>query len=148
MENCFVFGIEDYKSATILFCDNGGALDVFTDLYEAAQIDGATKRQAFFHITIPYILFVTTPYLITSFIGNITSFNVIFLLTNGGPVAPGGWQAGETDLLVTWLYKLTIEQSDYNIGAVVSILTFIITATATLLSYRRSKAFKEEDAFQ
>jgi len=126
---------------------SGILMNVPTDLYEAAQIDGATKRQAFFHITIPYILFITTPYLITSFIGNITSFNVIFLLTNGGPVVPG-WQAGETDLLVTWLYKLTIEQSDYNIGAVVSILTFIITATATLLSYRRSKAFKEEDAFQ
>ncbi|MDY0023900.1 MAG: sugar ABC transporter permease [Candidatus Izemoplasmatales bacterium] len=126
---------------------SGILMNVPSDLYEAAQIDGATKRQAFFHITIPYILFVTTPYLITSFIGNITSFNVIFLLTNGGPVVPG-WQAGETDLLVTWLYKLTIEQSDYNIGAVVSILTFIITATATLLSYRRSKAFKEEDAFQ
>jgi hypothetical protein len=56
-------------------------MNVPSELYEAAQIDGATKRQAFFNITIPYIIFVTTPYLITSFIGNITSFNVIFLLT-------------------------------------------------------------------
>lgn len=127
---------------------SGILMNVPTELYEAAQIDGATKRQAFFNITIPYIIFVTTPYLITSFIGNITSFNVIFLLTNGGPKVSGGWQAGETDLLVTWLYKLTIEQKDYNLGAVIAIFTFIITATATLLTYRRSKAFKEEDAFQ
>jgi arabinogalactan oligomer/maltooligosaccharide transport system permease protein len=126
---------------------SGILMNVPTELYEAAQIDGATKRQAFFNITIPYILFVTTPYLITSFIGNITSFNVIYLLTGGGPGVPG-YKAGETDLLVTWLYKLTIDESEYNIGSVIAILTFIITASATLISYRRSKSFKEEDAFQ
>jgi arabinogalactan oligomer/maltooligosaccharide transport system permease protein len=126
---------------------SGILMNVPTELYEAAQIDGATKRQAFFNITIPYILFVTTPYLITSFIGNITSFNVIYLLTGGAPVVPG-YKAGETDLLVTWLYKLTIDESEYNIGSVIAIMTFIITATATLISYRRSKSYKEEDAFQ
>jgi len=126
---------------------SGILMNVPTELYEAAQIDGASKRQAFFNITIPYILFITTPYLITSFIGNITSFNVIYLLTGGAPGVPG-YKAGETDLLVTWLYKLTIDESEYNIGSVIAIITFIITATATLLSYRRSKAYKEEDAFQ
>lgn len=126
---------------------SGILMNVPNDLYEAAQIDGATKRQAFFHITVPYIIFITTPYLITSFIGNITNFNVIFLLTGGAPTV-SGYIAGETDLLITWLYKLTIDQSDYNIGSVVGILTFIITATATFFTYRRSKAFKEEDAFQ
>lgn len=126
---------------------SGILMNVPTELYEAAQIDGATKRQAFRHITIPYIVFITTPYLITSFIGNITNFNVIFLLSGGAPNVPG-YIAGETDLLITWLYKLTIDQNDYNLGSVVGILTFIITATATLLTYTRSKSFKEEDAFQ
>lgn len=126
---------------------SGILMNVPKDLYEAAQIDGATKRQAFMHITVPYIVFVTTPYLITSFIGNITNFNVIFLLTGGSPTV-SGYIAGETDLLITWLYKLTIDQRDYNLGSVVGILTFMITATATLFSYRRSKSFKEEDAFQ
>lgn len=126
---------------------SGILMNVPKDLYEAAQIDGANKRQAFFNITVPYILFVTAPYLITSFIGNITSFNVIYLLTGGGPVVPG-YIAGETDLLVTWLYKLTIDQAEYNVGSVIAIMTFIITATATLFSYRRSKSYKEEDAFQ
>lgn len=126
---------------------SGILMNVPKELYEAAQIDGATKRQAFFHITLPYIIFVTTPYLITSFIGNITNFNVIFLLTGGAPTVPG-YIAGETDLLITWLYKLTIDQNDFNLGSVVGIFTFLITATATLLTYTRSKSFKEEDAFQ
>ena len=123
-------------------------MNIPKDLYEAAVIDGANRRQVFFKITLPYIVFVTTPYLISSFVGNITSFNVIYLLTGGGPAVPGGYIAGRTDLLVTWLYKLTIDNGDYNLGSVIGILTFLITATGTLLTYRRSKAFKEEDAFQ
>ncbi|MFP4478323.1 MAG: carbohydrate ABC transporter permease [Candidatus Izemoplasmatales bacterium] len=126
---------------------SGILMNVPKDTYEAAQIDGATKYQAFRHITVPYIVFVTTPYLITSFIGNITSFNIIYLLTGGAPSVPGSY-AGQTDLLVTWLFKLTIEQSDYNVGSVIAIFTFIITASATLLTYRHSKAYKEEDTFQ
>ncbi len=127
---------------------SGILMNIPTDLYEAAQIDGATKRQAFISITIPYIIFVTTPYLITSFVGNITSFNIIYLLTGGGPTVGGGYKAGSTDLLVTWLYKLTIDENEYNMGSVIGIFTFLITATGTLLSYRKSKAYKEEEAFQ
>lgn len=126
---------------------SGILMNVPQDLFEAAKIDGATNRQTFFHVTLPYIVFVTTPYLITSFIGNITSFNIIYLLTGGAP-ANLGFIAGETDLLVTWLYKLTIEQAEYNLGSVVAIFTFILTATGTLLAYRNSKAFKEEETFQ
>lgn len=126
---------------------SGILMNVPQDLFEAAKIDGATNRQIFFHVTLPYIIFVTTPYLITSFIGNITSFNIIYLLTGGAPANPG-FIAGGTDLLVTWLYKLTIDQNEYNLGSVVAIFTFILTATGTLLAYRNSKAFKEEDTFQ
>ena len=126
---------------------SGILMNVPKDTYEAAMIDGASKFQAFRNITVPYIIFITTPYLITSFIGNITSFNIIFLLTGGDPNVPGS-VAGQTDLLVTWLYSLTIEEGDVNIGSVIAIFTFIITASATLLTYRRSKAYKEEDTFQ
>ncbi len=125
---------------------SGILMNVPKDTYEAAQIDGASKFQAFKNITVPYIVFITTPYLITSFIGNITSFNIIYLLTGGGPRGEG--YAGGTDLLVTWLFKMTIDQKDYNVGSVIAIFTFIITASATLLTYRRSKAYKEEDTFQ
>lgn len=126
---------------------SGILMNIPSDLYEAATIDGANKNQMFFNITLPYIFFVTTPYLISSFVGNINSFNVIFLLTGGGPKV-GLFEAGGTDLLVTWLYKLTIEQYDYNLGAVIGIFTFIITSTITLITYRRSKAYNEEDTFQ
>ena len=127
---------------------SGILMNIPKDLYEAATIDGANKWQMFRKITLPYIIFVTTPYLISSFIGNITSFNTIFLTTQGGPGIPGSIKAGHTDLLVTWLYKLTMEDSKYNAGSIIGILTFIITAFITLVCYRNSKAYKEEDTFQ
>ncbi len=118
------------------------------DLYEAAKIDGASAPVIFRKITLPYMLFVMTPNLITSFTGNINNFNVIFLLSGGGPDSLEYYYAGKTDLLVTWLYKLTITQKDYNLGAVIGILVFIILATLSLLTYHRTGAYKDEGAFQ
>lgn len=126
---------------------SGILMNIPTDLYEAARVDGASRSKMFFKITLPYVIFVTTPYLISSFIGNINSFNTIFLLTGGAPEVTG-YKAGGTDLLVTWLYKLTIDNGEYNTGAVIGIITFAITATITLITYRRSRAYKEEDTFQ
>ena len=127
---------------------SGILMNIPKDLYEAATIDGANKWQMFRKITLPYVIFVTTPYLISSFIGNMTSFNTIFLTTGGGPGIPGSLKAGHTDLLVTWLYKLTMEDTQYNAGSIIGILTFLITAFITLVCYRNSKAYKEEDTFQ
>lgn len=127
---------------------SGILMNIPTDLYEAATIDGANKRQMFFKITLPYIIFVTTPYLIGSFVGNINSFNIIFFLTGGGPMFEGSALTGQTDLLVTWLYRLTIENDKYNLGSIIGILTFMVTSAITLVTYRRSKAYKEEDTFQ
>ena len=118
------------------------------DLYEAAKIDGASAPIIFRKITLPYMIFVMTPNLITSFTGNINNFNVIFLLSGGGPDSLEYYYAGKTDLLVTWLYKLTITQKDYNLGAVIGILVFIILATLSLLTYHRTGAYKDEGAFQ
>ena len=126
---------------------SGILMNIPSDLYEAARVDGASTAKMFFKITMPYVIFITTPYLISSFIGNINSFNTIFLLTGGGPTYTG-YQAGGTDLLVTWLYKVTIDQGSYNTGAVIGIFTFLITATITLVTYRRSRAYNEEDTFQ
>ena len=130
---------------------SGILMNIPADLYEAARVDGTSRPKMFFKITLPYVIFITTPYLISSFVGNINSFNTIFLLTGGGPniVSDSGtYVAGQTDLLVTWLYKLTIDQGDFNTGAIIGIFTFIITATITLFTYRRSKAYNEEDTFQ
>lgn len=79
-----------------------------SELYDAAKVDGASPFMTFWKITLPYMLFVTTPYLITTFTGNVNNFNVIFL-TSGGAPREIGLTAGKTDLLVTWLYKLTID---------------------------------------
>ncbi|NLP34507.1 MAG: sugar ABC transporter permease [Clostridiales bacterium] len=118
------------------------------DLYEAAKVDGANVFVTFFKITLPYMLFITTPNLITSFVGNINNFNVIYLLSGGGPDSLEYYAAGKTDLLITWLYRLTITEKDYNIGSVIGIITFILLATVSLITYRRSKSYKDEEAFQ
>lgn len=120
------------------------------ELYESAKVDGANAVVTFFKITLPYMLFVTTPYLITSFVGNINNFNVIYLLTQGAPAALAydNGTAGKTDLLVTWLYKLTIDFNDYNYGAVIGILVFILSAVFALSTYRHTGSYKKEEEFQ
>ncbi len=117
------------------------------ELYEAAKVDGANAITTFFKITLPYMLFVTAPYLITTFTGNINNFNVIYLLTGGGP-GKLGHTAGQTDLLVTWLYKLTIDKYDYNIGAVIGIMTFVVLAIVSLVTFRNTGSYKDEEGFQ
>ncbi|MDE7434709.1 MAG: sugar ABC transporter permease [Lachnospiraceae bacterium] len=116
------------------------------ELYEAAKIDGANAVQTFFKITLPYMLFVMTPYLITQFTGNINNFNVIFLLSGGNPTNVGN-TAGKTDLLVTWLYKLTVDQRYYNLGAVIGIMTFVVLAIVALVTYRNTNSYKDEEGF-
>lgn len=116
------------------------------DLYEAAKVDGAGPIITFFKITLPYTLFVTAPYLITSFTGNINNFNVIYLLSGGGPTYVGD-TAGQTDLLVTWLYKLTVDQKYYNIGAVIGIMSFVVLSVVALVTYRNTGSYKNEEEF-
>ncbi|OZG61823.1 sugar ABC transporter permease [Bifidobacterium lemurum] len=115
--------------------------------YEAARIDGANWWQTFTRITMPYLVFVLTPYLITTFTGNVNNFNVIYLLSNGNPT-PVGATAGKTDLLITWLYKLTVDKGDYNLGAVIGIFTFITLAIVSLITYRSSASYKDEGGFR
>lgn len=118
------------------------------DMYEAAEVDGASGYQKFKIVTLPMILFTTAPTLIAQFAGNINNFSVIFLLTGGDPVKGDYQYAGATDLLVTWLYKLTLTQNRYNMAAAVGIIIFIIIASFSIYNYRRTKSFKEEDMIQ
>ena len=115
--------------------------------FEAARIDGANAFQQFMNVTLPYMIFVMTPTLISSFTGNINNFNIIYLLSGGGPTYVGD-SAGQTDLLVTWLYKLTIDNQQYNLAAVIGILTFIVLATVSLITYRSSGSYKNEEGFK
>lgn len=126
---------------------SGILMNIPEDLYESARIDGATPVKQFTKITLPYMLFVTTPQLITTFVGNINNFNVIYLLTGGGPTTQDYYQAGRTDILVTWLFKLSMDTQDYGLAAAIGILVFIVCATISLIVYNNSKSMKDEEAF-
>lgn len=117
------------------------------ELYESARVDGANAFVIFFKITLPYMLFVMTPQLIVTFSSNVNNFNVIYLLSGGAPT-PVGSTAGKTDLLVTWLYKLTVDQQYFNLGAVIGILTFVVLAVISLITYRNTGSYKNEEGFQ
>lgn len=127
---------------------SGILMNIPADLYESARIDGAGPAKTFTKITLPYMFFVTTPYLITQFIGNINNFNVIYLLSAGGPLSLDYYQAGKTDLLVTWLYKLTVNNQDFNLASSIGIIIFIISAALSLIVYNMSSSVKKEDTFQ
>lgn len=133
---------------TMLIC-TGLLMNIPEDLYESARIDGANPWQTFKSITLPYMLFVTGPFLLTQFTGNINNFNVIYLLTQGGPQSQaltGG--AGYTDLLVTWLYKMTVNDTNYKMAAVLGIMVFVVVAVITLVVYGFLPSVKDEEGFQ
>lgn len=127
---------------------SGILMNIPEELFEAASIDGANAAVMFRKITMPYVIFVTTPYLITQFVGNINNFNIIYLLSGGGPSTLDYYQAGKTDLLVTWLYKLTVNSKDYCYASAIGIIIFVISAVASLLTYRKTSAYNNEEAFQ
>ncbi|GBF10636.1 sugar ABC transporter permease [Tepidibacillus sp. HK-1] len=118
------------------------------EMYEAADVDGASGSQKFWKLTMPLVLFATAPLLIMSFAGNFNNFNLIYLLTSGGPVNVNYSFAGSTDILISWIYKLTLEQSQFNMASVVSILIFFVVASLSIWNFSRTKAFKEEDMIQ
>lgn len=133
----------------LMLIATGLLMNIPEDLYESARIDGANPFQMFMKITLPYMLFVTGPYLLTQFTGNLNNFNVIFLLTQGGPQSmnlTGG--AGYTDLLVTWLYKMTVQDTDYKMAAVIGIMVFLVTAVISLVVYNVLPSVKDEEGFQ
>lgn len=133
----------------LMLITTGVLMNIPADLYESSKIDGASGIKQFTKITLPYMLFVTGPYLLTSFTANINNFNVIYLLTAGKPKTmafEGG--AGHTDLLITWLYTMTVTNNDYKLAAVVGILVFVVVAVISLIVYNLSPAMKNEEDFQ
>ena len=127
----------------------GILMNIPADLYEASRIDGANPVQQFRYITMPYMLFVTAPYLLTSFTGNMNNFNVIYLLTGGGPINTNASSAagsvGHTDLLITWVFKIAQgTDSLYYMASVIGIAIFVIVSIITLSIYNRLGSNKNE----
>ena len=118
----------------------GVLMNIPTDMLEASTIDGASPWQSFIHIKLPYLLSVQGPALVTDFVRNVNNFNVIYLLTQDVYItkdqALASSSAKEVDLLVTWLFRLTQEQYNYKMAAVIGIMVFIICAVFTLVCFR------------
>lgn len=136
----------------LMLIASGVLMNIPAELYESAKIDGANGYQTFKKITMPYMLSVTGPYLITSFIGNINNFNVIYLLTkdvfttNDQRLANA--RAMDADLLITWLYKLTRDFMNYKMASVIGILIFIICTVFTLIAFNWTLRGDKEETFQ
>lgn len=113
------------------------------DWYEAADVDGGTRFQKFRFITMPHLLYATAPLLIMQYAGNFNNFNIIYLFNNGGP-AVRGQNAGGSDILISWVFKLTFETNNYNMAAAISILLGLIVAGFAFFQFRRTRSFKEE----
>jgi arabinogalactan oligomer/maltooligosaccharide transport system permease protein len=116
------------------------------DVYEAATVDGANGLQKFRYITLPLVLFAIAPLLIMSFAYNFNNFNIIYLLNNGNPPI-FGYQggAGGTDILISWVYKLTFEKLKFNYAAAMSLIIFILIVGFSVYNFTRTKSYKEEE---
>jgi arabinogalactan oligomer/maltooligosaccharide transport system permease protein len=139
----------------LMLMATGILMNIPADLYESAKVDGANTWQQYTKITLPYMLFVTGPYLLTSFVGNLNNFNVIYLLTGGNPLntelgTPGGASIGSTDLLITWLFKMTLgsTESKYYSASVIGILIFVVVAVLSLIVYNIIPSTKNEEDFK
>ncbi|WP_040340623.1 sugar ABC transporter permease [Fictibacillus macauensis] len=113
------------------------------ELYEAATVDGATIMQKFKSITFPVIMAATAPILITQYTFNFNNFNVIYLFNEGKP-AVSGQSAGGTDILISWIYSLTLKSAQYSKAAAITVLLSLIIIVVALINFRRTKAFKDE----
>ena len=141
----------------LMLIATGILMNIPADLYESAKIDGASGWKQFSKITLPYMLFITGPYLLTSFTGNMNNFNVIYLLTGGGPTnalrSGAAGTVGHTDLLITWLFKITTsgsaaDGSQYYLASVIGILVFLVVSIISLIVYGLLPSVKNEEDFQ
>ncbi len=114
------------------------------EIYEAASIDGANGFHKFRAITLPMVLQATAPLIVFNLTFNFNNFNIIYFLTEGGPANSEYQMAGHTDILISWIYKLTLDQRMYNYASVFSIVIFLIIASFSTWNLLRTRAFKEE----
>jgi arabinogalactan oligomer / maltooligosaccharide transport system permease protein len=135
----------------MMLITTGILMNIRQDLYESARIDGAGKTRIFWSITMPYILTVTGPYLISSFVSNLNNFNVIYLLTadyTSSNIKLASVSASESDLLITWLFKMTVNDQNYKMASVIGIMIFLLSSFFTLIAFNQTIKGKREERFQ
>lgn len=130
----------------------GVLMNIPEDQLESAKMDGAKPFQIFVKITMPYMLFITGPALVTDFVKNINNFNVIYLLTQDVYTttnqALANSQAKEVDLLVTWLFRLTQDYYNYKMASVIGIVVFVICSVFTLVAFNFMIGGDKEGTYQ
>ena len=117
---------------------------IMPELYEAVEVDGGTGWHKFRFISLPMVLTATAPLTVMSLTHNFNNFGVVFFLTGGGPANPNLQMAGSTDILITWLFSLTLDYRMFNFAAAISIMIFVMLATVSGFTLMRTRAFKEE----
>jgi arabinogalactan oligomer / maltooligosaccharide transport system permease protein len=137
--------IQSWLGFPFIFAMTTGVLQsIPEELYEAATVDGASSFQKFKNITLPLVLFATAPILITQYTFNFNNFNLIYLFNGGGPALPGA-NAGGTDILISWIYRLTMTSAQYSKAAAITMLLSLIVISVALWQFKRTKSFQEED---
>ncbi|HHY0587748.1 TPA: carbohydrate ABC transporter permease, partial [Vibrio parahaemolyticus] len=132
--------IQTWLGFPFVFAMTTGVLQAIpNDLYEAATMDGASKFQQLRTITLPLVLYSIAPILITQYTFNFNNFNIIYLFNNGGPAVIGS-NAGGTDILVSWIYKLTMSSSQYGIASAITLLLSIFVVGIALWQFRMTKS--------
>jgi arabinogalactan oligomer/maltooligosaccharide transport system permease protein len=124
---------------------SGALQSIPSELEEAASLDGANNREIMQKIKLPLILQILSPLLIASFAFNFNNFNIIYLLTGGGPTdVLHGKTAGATDILITYTYKTAFGSQEQNLGlaCAISMVIFFIVGSLSIWSLRRSKVLE------
>ncbi len=126
---------------------SGALQSIPSDIYEAAQVDGATGWQRFWNITLPLLLVSVGPLMIASFIFNFNNFNLIYAFINGGPPIPtASTQAGYTDIIISYVYNLAFASGRgirYGYASAISLVLFVVIALMSLAQFRLTNMWEE-----
>ena len=123
----------------------GALQSIPEELTEAARVDGGNPRQIFRRVTLPLLLVAVSPLLVASFAFNFNNFNNIYLLTHGGPYTGESSIAGNTDILISYTYKVAIATGtggNYALASAFAIVIFILVAAIAGFSFLKSKSLE------
>jgi ABC-type sugar transport system permease subunit len=106
-------------------------------IFEAAVLDGSGSIRTFFSMTLPLVTRRMIPVLVMGLWAAFTNFTAIYLLTSGGPTYPGAiGGAGATDIIISYIFKLTLIGRRWGLAAAYAVLIFIIIGVVAVFSIR------------